>query len=520
MAEKKEIQAVSELSEAGFRKLFDLNPLPMWVFDAYTLAFLAVNEAAVRHYGFSREEFLRMTLLDIRPSHEVARFQKYFQDLSATPTVVRYTGEWIHRKKDGTLITLEVISHRFSIDGKESVLSAMNDVTERKKAEQLLRDSEDRFRMLSEAAVEGIVIHQDFRIMEVNASLLKLLGMRNPGEILGRNPLEFVPEELKAFAVKKILEGNNDPYEMELVRSDGSRIVVEVHARSIRYREGTARVVALQDVTERKRAVVDLREREAKLAASNRELEQFAYVTSHDLQEPLRMVASYVALLEKNFSSVMDSKARDYVKFAVEGSKRMKQLIDDLLSFSTIGKKQFAPRPVSLNDVVKSVLSDLRLLIHETPATINVENLPNVMGEPSQLGQVFANLITNAIKFRGEKPAVINISLREPLNGDFVVCVADSGIGIDMQYAEKIFRIFQRLHTADEFPGTGIGLAICKKIVERHHGVIWVEAKPGEGSQFCFSLKPMKGLFQPANDFQVERITPLPVTQAPESFPG
>lgn len=519
MDQKTEKNDASELSEAGFRKLFDLNPLPMWVFDAYTLAFLAVNEAAIRHYGFAREEFLRMTLLDIRPSHEVARFQKYFQDLSATPQVVRYTGEWVHRKKDGTLITLEVTSQRFSIDGKESVLSVMNDVTERKKAEQLLRDSEDRFRMLSEAAVEGIAIHQDFRIMEVNVSLLRLLGMRNQNEILGRNPLEFVPEELKAFAVKKILEGNNDPYEMELVRSDGNRIVVEVHARSIRYREGTARVVALQDVTERKRAEVELRERESKLAASNRELEQFAYVTSHDLQEPLRMVASYVALLEKNFSDVMDPKARDYVKFAVEGSKRMKQLIDDLLTFSTIGKKQFAPRTVSLNEIVRGVLSDLRLLIEETNATIKVESLPNVMGEPSQLGQVFSNLITNAIKFRGSKSAVITISVRAPLNGDYVISVSDNGIGIDMQYAEKIFRIFQRLHTNDEFPGTGIGLAICKKIVERHQGVIWVEAKPNEGSSFCFSLKPMKGLFQPVNDLQVERITPLP-SQIREAFQG
>ncbi|GAB3210503.1 sensor histidine kinase [Marinactinospora thermotolerans] len=223
------------------------------------------------------------------------------------------------------------------------------------------------------------------------------------------------------------------------------------------------------------------------LRRSNLELEQFAYVASHDLQEPLRKVASFCQLLQRRYHGQLDERADSYIDFAVEGAKRMQTLINDLLAFSRVGRtKNFAP--VDLNEALNDALGSLDSALEEADAVVTGDELPVVQGDRTLLTQVFFNLIGNAVKFRGEEPARVRISVRQE-GEEWVFCCADNGIGIEPQYAERIFVIFQRLHTRDKYGGTGIGLAMCKKIVEFHGGRIWLDAESDEpGTRICWSL--------------------------------
>ena len=232
----------------------------------------------------------------------------------------------------------------------------------------------------------------------------------------------------------------------------------------------------------------ELDERMKDLARSNSELQQFAYVASHDLQEPLRMVASFTQLLGRRYKEKLDDDARDFINYAVDGATRMQTLITDLLSYSRVGTQGKPLELTRCDDVLDRVLNNnLRLAIKESGVAITRDPLPTVMADPLQLGQLFQNLVANAIKFRGKAPPSVHI-FAERRNGDWEISVCDNGIGISQEHADRIFVIFQRLHTKTEYPGTGIGLAICKKIAERHGGRIWVEPTPGGGSTFRFTI--------------------------------
>jgi signal transduction histidine kinase len=230
----------------------------------------------------------------------------------------------------------------------------------------------------------------------------------------------------------------------------------------------------------------------AELERSNRELEQFAYVASHDLQEPLRMVSSYTQMLEKRYGDKLDQDGRDFINYAVDGARRMQRLINDLLEFSRVSTRGKKLEPVDANEVLGAVRSNLSATIDEAGALVTNETLPTVVADPTQLGQLFQNLIGNAIKFRGSDPPRVHIATKEEA-GEWVFSVKDNGIGIESEYFNRIFVIFQRLHVAAEYPGTGIGLAVCKRIVERHGGRIWVESEPGQGATFFFSLPETSG---------------------------
>ena len=226
---------------------------------------------------------------------------------------------------------------------------------------------------------------------------------------------------------------------------------------------------------------------QTELEESNERLEQFAYAASHDLQEPLRMISSYLQLIEDRYANELDEDCQEFIEYAVDGSERMTEMIDGLLEYSRVETQGNPFEPVDLNQVVKDVRKNLEMRFAETEATVEVEQLPRVEGDPSQLQQLFQNLLSNAIEYSGEEPPRIRVSAER--DGDeWIVSVQDEGIGIDLDDQERIFEVFQRLHSHEECSGTGIGLALCKRIVERHDGEIWVESEPGEGSTFSFTL--------------------------------
>ncbi len=237
----------------------------------------------------------------------------------------------------------------------------------------------------------------------------------------------------------------------------------------------------------RRQAERNLSRKVNELARSNAELEQFAYVASHDLQEPLRMVANYTQLFAEQYRGKLDEQAEKYIHYAVDGATRMQAMIQDLLAFSRVGRAESGFQEIDLNAAVKLALENLQPAIKESGAVVKCDSLPMLKAHRIQMVQLFQNLIGNAIKFRGNQPPLIQIGA-EQKNGEWIFSAKDNGIGIAVEYSEIIFAIFQRLHTRSEYPGNGIGLAICKKIIERHGGRIWVESKEGQGSTFKFTL--------------------------------
>jgi light-regulated signal transduction histidine kinase (bacteriophytochrome) len=252
--------------------------------------------------------------------------------------------------------------------------------------------------------------------------------------------------------------------------------------------DGTLVTAAIRDITTRKKAEADLLQKVEELNRSNEELGQFAYIASHDLQEPLRMVASYTQLLSKRYKGKLDSDADDFISFAVDGASRMHRMIQDLLAYSRVGTKGKDLLDASSDEALQQALMNLRGAIEDSGALVTHDPLPAVMADEMQLIQLFQNLVGNAIKY--QQPGVPRVHVSAVKNGGkkWIFSVQDNGLGIDSQYFEKIFGMFQRLHKREEFAGTGIGLAICKKIVERHGGSISVESELGRGSTFSFVL--------------------------------
>jgi light-regulated signal transduction histidine kinase (bacteriophytochrome) len=338
---------------------------------------------------------------------------------------------------------------------------------------------EDRVETLQETQLAILNILEDF-----NAEKLRLEDtQRAVLNILEDSAIEKNQIERTQKATFNILEDfNAEKVRLEDTQRALLNILDDLNQSSEDLRK--AHDVLEVRVTER---TAELRQRTEELARSNAELEQFAYVASHDLQEPLRMISSYVQLLGRRYKGKIDKDADEFIGFASEGASRMQRMINDLLAYSRIGTRGKNFEPVNLEEVLKRALENLQMAIKEKNAIITHDPLPMAFGDSGQMIQVFQNLIDNAIKFSGEKQPSVHVSYK--LEGNDCICsVQDNGIGIAPEYVNRLFLLFQRLHTRKEYPGTGLGLAICKRIIERHGGRIWVKSLPGEGSIFYFKI--------------------------------
>ena len=365
----------------------------------------------------------------------------------------------------------------------------VQDITELKKAEEKIQMLASAVESSDDAIVTKTL---DGFVTSWNKGAEQVYGY-TANEILGQNVSILEPESVKGEIKKldeKVKQGGKVRHHQTLrLRKDGTIINASITLSPILDISGRLMAISTvtRDITDIKKAEEMLRLKLEELALSNAELEQFAYVASHDLQEPLRMIASYLQLLQRKYQGKLDEKADKYIYFAVDGASRMQSLINDLLEFSRVTTKAKEFEPASSEAILETVLSDLEMVIKENEATIYYDALPEIVADSTQIAQVFQNLIINAIKFRGEEPPEIHISAKEEKN-HWLFSVRDNGIGIDPKYSDRIFEVFKRLHKREEYPGTGIGLSICKKIVERHGGHIWVESEPGKGSTFYFTL--------------------------------
>ena len=371
----------------------------------------------------------------------------------------------------------------------------IRDYTQRKQAEEAIKESEERFRSVTQSASEAIIIADGKgEIISWNDGARITFGYVEQ-EVLGKAFTVLMPERYRE-AHRMGLERVGSTGETRVIgrtidlfglRKDSSEFPLELSLSSWETEKGRFYAGIARDVTDRKLAEDILQQHTEELKRSNADLEQLASAASHDLQEPLRTVSSFSQLLAKQYKGTLGKDADEFITYISEGAYRMQALIQDLLTYSRLSTQWKPLKSVEVSKVVGHAVHNLRIAIEESQAKVSQDSLPVVHGDPTQLAQLFQNLIGNAIKFRDKKPPRIHI--RAESNGQFcTLAVKDNGIGIDPKFGDRIFAIFQRLHTRDSYDGTGIGLALCKKIVERHRGRIWMESQPREGTTFYFTL--------------------------------
>jgi PAS domain S-box-containing protein len=443
-------------------------------------------------YGWSEAEALPMNIRDITPPGKTAELVDLILRLVAGETIASFETQRL--TKDGRILDIWLTATALRDKDKKTtvaIATTERDITGRKKAEKELRESEEKFRATYEQAAVGIE-QSDLqgRFITGNGKLSDILGYSEE-ELRHLTFMQITQHEdlrIETPLLEQLIAGQIPNYSLEkrYIHKDGHSIWVRVTS-SIAKIENPYRISIIEDITERKKAEEELLNLTEELRRSNAELEQFAYAASHDMREPLRTITGFLKLLERRYKGKLDEKADEYISFTIDSVTRMDMVLKDLLEFSRLGAKAHHMKPLNCSVALEQALYNLRSTIEESGAEITYDLLPTVMANESQIASLFQNLLSNSIKFRGKGKLRIHVSAEQKDN-QWVFSVQDNGIGIDPKFFDRIFVIFRRLHTRQEYEGTGIGLAICKKIVELHGGRIWVESESGEGATFYFTL--------------------------------
>ena len=374
--------------------------------------------------------------------------------------------------------------------------AAVIDISQRERAEAMRRESEQRLAGIVSSAMDAIIsVDTAQRIVLFNAAAEQMF--RCPAaDAVGRSLDRFIPERFRALHAGHVRAFGEQGMtsramgrlgSLGALRADGEEFPMEASISQVEVGGQKLFTVIVRDITQRREIEKTLQRIAAELARSNKDLDQFASVASHDLQEPLRTVSGFVQLLQKKYANQLDAEADTFIKFAMDGTKRMETLIKDLLAYARVTSRSGELVSTDAGAALRQALGNLQASVQEKGAEIVHGELPTVRADASQLAQLFQNLIGNALKFHGEATPKIHVDARR--EGDYwQFSVRDNGIGIDVKFQNQIFEVFQRLHTRQQYDGTGIGLAICKKIVDRHGGRIWVESEPGQGATFYFTL--------------------------------
>ena len=489
----KAINRKIERSERKYRHLFENNPLPMWVIDDGSDKFLDVNEAAIDHYGYSRQEFLSMTTMDIRPYEEKERYQKHIRKEGYNQ------GSWKHLKKDGTAINVEIFAHNLSFEGKKARLILANDITERMRAEERLKSTikeiTDYKFALDESSIVAIT-DQNGIIKYANDNFCRI-SKYSAGELLGQDhriinsghhSKEFIRDLWITIANGNIWKG-----ELKNRAKDGTIYWVDTTIVPFLNENGMPyQYIAIRtDITGRKLAEEENHklneDLELRVKQRTEELEAFSYSVSHDLRAPLRAINGFAKMLDEDYSSVFDPEAKRLFKRIAENAKKMGSLIDDLLEFSKLGRKEIYRSPVQMTELAEETLFEINTTLNHN-ASVKIHQLHAAHVDNTLIKQVMVNLMSNALKYsaKTEKPA---IEIKSYLEGDEIIySVSDNGVGFDNQYAGKLFGVFQRLHLQKDFEGTGVGLALVKRIIDKHGGRVWAQGELNKGATFFFSL--------------------------------
>jgi PAS domain S-box-containing protein len=497
--------------DSQFRSLFEAAPDAILIVDRSGRIVL-VNEQAEQLFGYHRLELHGRLIELLIPERYRQQHVTHRDDYVAAPRR-RPMGSGLALsglRKDGTEVPVEISLSPFDAAAGDQVIAVVRDVTERRDAELVLAERTARLEeqaQLIDLANSAILVvnYPHDEITFWNGGAEALYGWSRE-EAIGRCSYELLHTEFSQplEEIQEIL-ATDERWRGELRQTckDGRQVIV-ASQWSVR-RDAAGRPVAYlklnTDVTARRRAEAELRQTAEELARSNSELmrltdelarsnselEQFTHVASHDLQEPLRMVSSYTQLLARRYSGRLDEDADEFIAYAVDGANRMQGLIEDLLAYARVGSRGRELEPVDLQAIVTQLLESMSATLADSGGRVQVGELPMVMADPTQIRQLFQNLIGNAVKYRRDEPLLVEVSA-ELQDGDWTFRVRDNGIGFESQYAEQVFSMFKRLHTRVEYEGTGIGLAICKKIVDRHGGNIWAESEPGQGSTFAFTI--------------------------------
>jgi PAS domain S-box-containing protein len=480
----------------------------IFLVDVKTRSIIDGNIAFQEMLGFSSNDLSGLTLYDI-VAHDKENIERNIDRIKASGNY--FIGQRQYRRKDGSIIEVEASSNLISYGKKEVLCVIARDITERKLAEEALRESEEQLAYIIDFLPDAtFAIDREGKVIAWNRATEEMTGAAK-NEVIGK----------KGFAHAIPFYGNARPILIDLVFRDqkdiekeydfvlrkGDQLTAEVFAPLLYKGKGAylwgiaaplydskgnivGAIESIRDITEHKQIEDALTKKSEELARSNADLALFAYAASHDLQEPLRTITSFVQLLQKRYHGKIDPDADEFIDFIVGGTKRMQQLINDLLTYSRVNTRKGPLSPMKIEDVLQKAMQNLRYILEEVKGTVIYEEMPSIVADEPQMTQLFQNLIGNALKFHGEEAPKVEISAARKGN-DWIFSVKDNGIGIDPQYKDRIFEIFQRLHTREEYSGTGIGLAIAKKIVERHGGRIWVDGEPGKGTTFRFTIPAM-----------------------------